>query len=347
MPSAQSACGSPSTLKDAALCADRLVGTALTVLHLSDAAYVEAAREFNYVTAENEMKWDTVQRTRGGFNFAPGDQVVYFAQENGMQVKGHTLVWHSQLPAWVSALDNADEVRAVMLEHIRATVGHYKGKVAAWDVVNEAWTTDSKTGDGHPVLRDSVFHEYLGPSYIDEAFRAARAADPGAKLYYNEHSAEGMNDKSNAVYEMLAGMVRRGVPIDGVGLQMHVGTPNDTPTVAEVTENMKRLASLGLEIVISEMDVNSCDGFSATQQAKLYHDVVAACIAQPACKAITFWGVTDKYSWLNRFKEAGCTQQLPTPLLWDDTFARKPAYDGGMRALMAKCRPRLRRCCFG
>lgn len=329
-------CKNPVSLKQAAACTGRLVGTALTVRHLDDDDYTRAAREFSYVTAENEMKWDTVERTRDGFNFAPGDQIVYFAQDNGMQVKGHTLVWHSQLPAWVNALDNAHDVRAVMLKHIRVTVSHYKGKVAAWDVVNEAWTTDSKTGDGHPVLRDSVFFRYLGASYIDEAFKAAREVDPKAKLYYNDHSAEGINDKSDAVYEMLKGMIGRGIPIDGIGLQMHIGTPNDTPTVAEISQNMRRLADLGLEIVISEMDVNSCDGHSAAQQAALYHDVVAACVALPACKAITFWGTTDKYSWLNHFAEAGCTARSPEPLLWAADYAKKPAYEGVMHALLGK-----------
>jgi endo-1,4-beta-xylanase len=326
LPGVKRGCDVVTTLKQAAACTGRLVGTAITVRHLDDTEYAETAREFNYATAENEMKWDAIEPTRNAFNFGPGDQVVSFAQKNGMQVKGHTLVWHNQLPAWVNALEKADDVRAAMVNHIHTTVEHYKGKVAVWDVVNEAWDTDKKTGDGNPRLRDSVFFKYLGASFVDEAFKAAHAADPSAKLYYNEHSAEGINDKSNAVYGMLKAMIARGVPVHGVGLQMHIGTPNDTPTAAEVAENMQRLAALGLEIVISEMDVNSCDGHSSAREATLYHDVVAACVAQPACKAVTFWGITDKYSWLNRFKEAGCTTQLPTPLLWDESYSKKLSY---------------------
>lgn len=332
----QAPCTRATSLKDAASCTGRLIGTALTTTHLDDNGYINAAREFNYVTAENEMKWDTIEPLRGSFNFARGDQIVYFAEQNGMQVKGHTLVWHNQLPKWIRNLDSAAEVRAAMLDHIHAEMDHWKGKVLAWDVVNEAWTTDKNAGNGNPVFRDSVFYRSLGPSFIDEAFTAARQADPKAKLYYNDYSAEGMNDKSDAIYKMLKGMVDRRIPIDGVGLQMHIGTPNDTPTAADIAQNMQRLAQLGLEIVISEIDVNSCDGYDAQQQATLDHDVVAACVAQPACKAITFWGITDKYSWLNRFKEAGCTSRTPNPLLWDNDYGKKPAYHGVMNALLGR-----------
>ena len=322
-----------ATLKTAGDCNKKLIGCALTTSHLSDSSYTTAAKEHNFVTPENEMKWDTVEASRGSFNYGPGDQIVNFAVQNGMKVKGHTLVWHSQLPGWVSSLGSATDVRSVMLNHIKNVAGHYKGKVAAWDVVNEAWETTSKKGDGTATLGNDVFNKYLGASYIDEAFTAARAADPDALLFYNDYSSEGMNDKANAIYKMVSDMVSRGIPIDGVGMQMHIGSPNDTPTAAEIAQNMKRIADLGLKIAISEMDVNCCDGYSLDQEATIYHDIVAACAAQTGCWAITFWGLSDKYSWLNSFGEAGCNGKPATPLLWNDSYAKKPAYTSVIKAL--------------
>jgi endo-1,4-beta-xylanase len=204
-----------------------------------------------------------------------------------------------------------------------------------WDVVNEAWVTTECSGDGNPTLRDSVFSRYLGDTFIDEAFTAARAADPDAKLYYNDFSAEAMNDKADAIYQMVSGMIDRGIPIDGVGFQMHYGAPHDVPPVAEFVQNMQRFADLGLEIVISEMDMHVCDGMTPEQQATNYHDIVAACVAQPGCKAITLWGVTDRYSWLNSWDKINCSGSA-SPLLWDDNFQKKPAYTAVLDALTGR-----------
>jgi endo-1,4-beta-xylanase len=325
-----------TTLKAAANCTGRLFGAALAASHLGESAYATAAREHSFVTPENEMKWDTIEPTRGAFNFAPGDQIVSFAMQNGMKVKGHTLVWHKQLPAWVTSLSTADDVRKAMVDHITGVMSHYKGNVTVWDVVNEAWLTTGSTGDGNPMIRDSVFSRALGPSFIDQAFIAARQADAGALLVYNEFANEGLSDKSTAVYNMLKDMKARGIPIDGVGLQMHIGI-NTAPTAADVATNLQRLADLGLKIFISEMDVNGCAGYSLDQERTQYHDIVATCVAQPACAAVTVWGIVDKYSWLNSTTSAGCaTGQLPLPLLWDDNFGKKSAYSGVLDALRGR-----------
>jgi endo-1,4-beta-xylanase len=219
-------------------------------------------------------------------------------------------------------------------------MNHYKGKVAVWDVVNEAWLTDGRTGMTNPRIRDSVFSTALGPGFIDEAFMAAREADRDALLVYNEFANEGLSDKSNAVYDMVKGMKMRGIPIDGVGLQMHIGY-NTNPTAADVATNMQRLADLGLKVVISEMDVNGCAGYTADQEKAQYHDMVGACVAQPACMAVTVWGITDKYTWLdianNPNSQAGCaTGQLPAPLLWDASYTKKSTYMGAMDALLGR-----------
>ena len=281
-----------TTLKYGAAQASRLIGAALTASRLSEAGYAAtAAAEFNSVTPENEMKWTFTEPTRGTFTFEQGDAIATFAAQHGMQVRGHTLVWHSQLPTWVSDITDPVDLRNVMLNHIFRVVTHFRGKVVAWDVVNEA------VADGGQSLRDSVFHQRLGAGFIDEAFRVANTADPDARLYYNEYGAEGMGAKSNAVYNLVQGMLARGVPIHGVGLQMHTGT-TASPSAADIASNIQRLAALGLEVVISEMDVQICTS-DVDAQSRRFHDIVAVCVAASACKAVTVWGVPDKYSWRN------------------------------------------------
>lgn len=327
-------CEIPDTLREAGDCTGRLVGAALAANHLSEPAYAAAAREHSYVTCENEMKWDALQPSRDQFNFGPADQVVSFASDNGMLVKGHTLVWHSQLPQWVQSLSSADDARTVMLDHIETVVSHYQGQVVAWDVVNEVWQNEEDWIGGQPTLRDYVFTQLLGDSFIDEAFIAAHAADPNAKLYYNDYRADGLNAKSDAIYEMVSGMVERGVPIHGVGLQTHLGARNGVVPVSEITANMQRIANLGLEVLISEMDIDRCAGQTPEQQRQDYYDIISVCVAQPACPAITFWGITDRYSWLIDKENNGCTSgQDPAALLWDSDYNKKPAYYGVMDAL--------------
>jgi endo-1,4-beta-xylanase len=283
------------------------------------------------------MKWGPIEPTRGSFSFGASDQIVNFAMQNGMKVKGHALVWHEQLPSWVNSISSASDLRTAMVNHINGVMNHFRGKVDTWDVVNEAWVTTGRTGDGNPMLRDTVFTRLLGTTFIDEAFMAARQADPTAILIYNEFANEGLSDKSDAVYEMVKSMKERNIPIDGVGMQMHVGV-NTMPTRADVETNIQRLAELGLKVYISEMDVNGCAGYTAEQQRTQYHDMVAACVAQPACVGFTVWGVTDKYSWLNgSTDDSRCSGgQLPRPLLWDDNYGKKSSYTGVMDAFLGR-----------
>ena len=206
----------PTTLREAAETSGRLIGVAVQARLLNDASYTAVVREFGSVTAENEMKWQSLEPQPNQFNFNNADRVVAFAEQNGMQVRGHTLVWHSQLPGWVSQLTTPEAVRSAMLNHIETVVSRYRGRVFSWDVVNEAWQ-DNASG-----LRTSVFQQQLGDGFIDEAFIAARAADPDAKLYYNDYGTEGTNGKANAVFTMVEGMVARGVPIDPVGVKVPV-----------------------------------------------------------------------------------------------------------------------------
>jgi endo-1,4-beta-xylanase len=327
-------CATAATLKEAGNCTGRLIGTALSTKHLQDTSYTSRALEFDYITPEDEMKWDVTEPTRNQFTFGPGDQIADFANANGMKIKGHTLVWYNQLPSWVSSLTSASDLRSAMVNHIQRVMQHYddKGGVIAWDVVNEAWDDTDPTK-----LRDSVFSRVIGSSYIDDAFSAAHTADPTVKLFYNDYATDGLSTKSNSVYTMVQGLKSRGIPIDGVGIQMHWRSVGSTLTAADVISNMQRLIALGLEVVISEMDVQLCKGGTLSDQQARFHDIVAACLTQPKCTAVTFWGITDKYSWLNSRTDLGCTgSETPRPLLWDDSYNKKPAYTGVMDALLGR-----------
>jgi endo-1,4-beta-xylanase len=302
----------------------KLVGTAVQAGLLGDSRYRGVVdREFNYITAEYQMKWDAIERTRGVRQFADGDAIVGYAESQGARVKGHALIWHGSVPAWVGGLSAAD-LRIAVESHIRAVGEHYRGRLLAWDVVNEA------IADGGSGLRDTVFRQKLGDGYIADAFRLAREADPQALLFYNDYGGEDMGAKSNRIFQLVSELKAQGVPIDGVGLQMHISAAG-RPADASIAANMRRLAALGLLVNISEMDVR-VNNVPGTAQARLeaqrsaYHDVVRLCVIEPACQSVTFWGFTDAHTWI-----AG-----DTPLLFDAQYARKPAYTGVLDALSGR-----------
>ena len=285
------------------------------------------AAQFDSLTPENTMKWGPIHPEPDRFDFTPADDIVAFAEAHAMRVKGHALVWHEQLPAWVASLPAA-RLWAAMVEHIGAVVGRYRGRVTAWDVVNEA------VADAGGPLRDTVFSRRLGAGYIAEAFRIAHAADPGALLFYNDYGAEGLGDKSDRVFELVRRLVAQEVPIHGVGLQMHVRA-DAPPRPRHLRANIRRLADLGLLVTVSEMDVQ-VHGLPGDRPARLaaqrrvYRDVVGACVAEPGCHAVTFWGFTDAHSWIDGF--AGSEG----PLLFDESLAPKPAYFGVLDGLLAR-----------
>lgn len=302
----------------------KYVGTAVQAGLLGDPLYRAVVdREFGSLTAEYEMKWATQEPAPGAFNFGPGDQILAYADAHGMRVRAHTLIWHGSVPSWLETL-SPDGLRLAVSNHIRAAVEHYRGRVRAWDVVNEAVADD---GSG---LRDTVFRRGLGDGYIADAFRAAREADPAALLFYNDYNGEGSSAKSNRIYELVRDLKTAGVPIDGVGLQMHVSA-NGRPSDASVAANMRRLADLGLSVAITEMDVK-INGVSGSAQTRLdaqrtaYHAVVGLCAAEPRCEGVTFWGFTDAHTWISG----------DLPLLYDAQYQPKPAYFGVLDALSGR-----------
>jgi endo-1,4-beta-xylanase len=319
-------------LRDAA---DVPIGAAVDAALLDDDAYVRTLlREFSAVTPENAMKWGPVHPTEHGWNFAPADRIVDFALAHGLRVHGHALVWHEQLPGWLTPTLGQRALARALAEHVETLVGRYRGRVAAWDVVNEA------VGD-RGRLRRRVFQRALGPGYLAEAFRLAHAADPDARLYYNDHGAEADGAKSDVVYSLLRRLLDEGVPIHGVGLQMHLRATHP-PEPDAVRANVARLTALGLEVRISEMDVRirhvrRRDPLAV--QRRVYHDAIAACAETPGFAGLTVWGVSDAHSWIAaRFGE-------DDPLLFDADYAPKPAYFGARDALAegqkatAQCTP--------
>jgi endo-1,4-beta-xylanase len=297
------------------------IGTAVRsdVLKRNRAYRQTIERQFSTVTPENEMKWDAVEPARGEVNYGPADEIVAFARDAKLKLRGHTLVWHAQVPGWVKKL-SADELRQVMREHIRDEMGHFKEDVGVWDVVNEPITDDGG-------LRQSVFQRRLGDGFIADAFRTAREADPDARLYLNEIGAEGINPKSNRLYEVVRDLKAQGVPIDGVGFQTHANL-NGLP--ADMVDNMRRFRALGLDVAITEADVALTlppSEADLRKQADIYAQIVRNCRAVE-CRSLTFWGFTDGRSWIS---ETQAGQGAAT--LLDEKLRPKPAFTAVQQAL--------------
>ncbi|WP_182873775.1 endo-1,4-beta-xylanase [Microbispora sp. H10670] len=310
-----------STLKAAAEARGRYFGTALTRGDLGISAEVNlAAAQFDMVTPGNEMKWDATEPSKGSFNFGSGDQIVSFAQSHGMRVRGHNLVWHAQLPAWVGSLP-LNQVQGVMENHITTEATHYKGKVYAWDVINEPYNEDG-------TLRQDVFYRAMGSGYIAAALRAAHAADPNAKLYINDYNIEGINAKSNGLYSLAQSLLSQGVPLHGIGLESHF-IVGQVPSSLQA--NMERFAALGLDVAITELDDRiqmPADSSELQQQGTDYGRVVNACLAVPRCVGVSQWGVDDGHTWI-----PGTFPGYGAPMMWDSGYQPKPAYQAALSAL--------------
>ncbi|MFE9422687.1 endo-1,4-beta-xylanase [Kitasatospora sp. NPDC006697] len=310
-----------TSLKTLAESGGHYFGTALTQSNLSNSTLTAvASSQFDMVTPGNEMKWDTTEPSNGNYNFGPGDQIVSYAKANGMRVRGHNLVWHSQLPGWVSNLPS-NQVQGVMESHITTEATHYKGQVYAWDVVNEPFNEDGS-------LRQDAFYNAMGSGYLADALRTAHAADPNAKLYLNDYNIEGENAKSNAMYNLVASLKSQGVPIDGVGLESHfiVGqVPSD------MKANMQRFTALGVNVAVTELDDRiqlPANSGSLAQQAADYATVVNDCLAVAGCVGVSQWGVGDADSWI-----PGAFSGYGAATMYDNNYQPKPAYSAVVTAL--------------
>lgn len=308
---------------------------------------VSKANEFNFWTAENSMKMDRLQGSEGNFNWG-ADSMVNSALNSGMKVHGHVLVWHSQAPGWLNS-KSRDGLISAMYNHIDTVLGHYRGKIAVWDVVNEALSPHAGS-----YRSPSVWYDKIGADFIPMAFKRARDkadeyGDTDLKLIYNDFNLATNDAKFDFALEMVKDMLAKYPDrriIDGIGFQMHVGGDPRSGSIDKVfdedvrdgfIEKLQRIADLGLEAYITELDVRfntSSGGITQEQmatQAKIYKWIVEACVAQPACKGIQVWGVTDSSSWIT--KDNSTFGGEADPLLFNNSGQPKPAYYAVQEAL--------------
>ena len=278
------------------------------------------AAQANILVAENAMKWKALRPAPDKFDFSGGDMIVAFASAHRQKVRGHNLCWHEALPDWFASTVTKENARQILTEHIKTVAGHYAGKLQSWDVVNEAIDPKSDRPDG---LRKSPWFELVGPDYIDIAFRTARKADSSALLTYNDYGIEtdapDQTKKRAQVLELVRGMKRRGVPIDAVGVQSHLGATDPAPGNG-LRDFVRELRRMRLRVFITELDVNerkleSSEAERDAAIARIYKDYVTMMVAESNVDAVLTWGITDRYTWLNspKFARADAKPQRCLP----------------------------------
>jgi len=292
------------------------LGAAVRPEYFADANYLNTLKaNFNYMTPENDLKWEMIRLSPTSFDFTAADTLADFAKKNHMNLRGHTLVWHNQNPSWLKDLPDDQAVWAKTLQtHITTVMKHFAGTIRDWDVVNEAI-------DDNGSMRQTLWSQHLGPGYIAQALQWAHEADPKARLFINDYNTEVPGPKSDKLYEVVKELLAQGVPLNGVGFQCHLlGTYE--PDYSAVEQNFKRFAALGLEVQITEMDVRmpgTVEAREADRQARIYSGMLQALI-NAGGKTCIFWGVTDLHSWVPGFFGG-----FGSALLFDEHYQPKPA----------------------
>jgi endo-1,4-beta-xylanase len=279
-------------------------------------------RQFSSVSPENQMKWDFIHPEKDRYDFGQADAIVEFAEKHGQVVRGHTLLWHSQNPAWLTEGNfSKSQLREILREHITTVVGRYAGRIQQWDVANEIFDDQ-----GRLRTTDNIWIRELGPGIVADAFRWAHEADPKAKLFFNDYNVESVNAKSNSYYALTQALLAQGVPVHGFSVQAHLSTRYGFP--GDLETNLRRFDALGLETAVTELDVRMDLPESGTptaemeqKQADYYQRALSACLAVDGCNSFTIWGFTDKYSWVPVFFEGEGFANVMT-----GDFDRKPAF---------------------
>lgn len=285
------------------------------------------AKEFSMLTTENAMKFSRIHPNRDRYTFQNADLIVDFAVKHDMKIRGHTLVWHRQVPGWIENGEwTPESIKKVLHDHIKTVVERYKDTVKIWDVVNEAFENDGE-------YRETIWYKTIGPDYIDLAFQWAHEANPDALLFYNDYGAEGLNSKSERIYRMVKRMKEQGIPIHGVGLQFHIPL-SGMPGPDDLLSNIERIGELGVEVHITELDVRlktPVDERRLVAQAQTYQRLLETCLETSHCTAFVLWGFTDKYSWIPSFYDG-----YDKALIFDENYQPKPAYHAIHDLLMQK-----------
>ncbi|OJJ29891.1 hypothetical protein ASPWEDRAFT_165629 [Aspergillus wentii DTO 134E9] len=304
-----------SPLREEAASKSILIGSgAINPNYLNDSQFANVlATQFESLSPENELKWEFIHPTPGHYNWDTIDRLVGFAKDHDMVVKGHGLISSCCNPDYLLNITDPTQFRAAMSAHFEAIMHRYHGKLDRWDVVTEALKTQ---GGG---LQTNDFYKVLGPGYVQDAFRIARAADPDAKLFINENLVESLPNKRQELYHLVSGLVADGVPIDGVALQMHITEVAPKPGV--ITEMVDSYKALGLEVSIAEMDVHT---LNSTLETDIYSAVMSEAL-DAGITDISFWGFTDKhaYTWIKGAK----------PLMFDEYYNPKGAFYAAHTAL--------------
>lgn len=292
--------------------------------------------DFGEATPANTMKFFATEPEQNVFNFTGGQEFLDIAKATNKYVRCHNLIWMSQLPDWVTSGNwtNAT-LSAVLQNHAYTLVSHFGDQCYSWDVVNEAFS-DSPAG----AYQSNIWHDTIGPEYVPMAFAAAQKAvednNLNVKLYYNDYNIESPGNKSTAAQNLVKELKGRGIQIDGVGLESHF-IAGETPSQAAQTENMQAFTALGVDVVVTELDVRVAlppTAASEAQQVADYYSTVAACVAVKGCVGITVWDFVDTYSWVpSTFAGQGYADLFLQPGGFNHPLVKKAAYDGCLEAL--------------
>ncbi|MDW5287215.1 endo-1,4-beta-xylanase [Formosa sp. PL04] len=318
------------------------IGTAINIKTLMNDAELQKLQieNFNSITATNDMKMQSIIPTENNYNWKTVDTILYYAEKHNQRLFGHNLIWHSSTPEWVAEKGEKDSLwlDSFMEEYITDYVGRYKGKVAAWDVVNESF--ESSGGN----YRETFWYNKLGKSYIEKAFKYAHEADPDAVLFYNDFNIERDTTKLHAVIKMVNEFKEKGVPISGIGFQMHIRM--DIPDEI-IAYSLKKAAETGLQIHLSEVDIifnthnderlGGIENYSSITdemkqaQAEKYKNLIEMykeIVPKEQQFGITFWDFTDRDTWIRGF-----FNMEDWPSIYDDNLMPKPAYFGVLDGL--------------